>query len=74
MKFYLHYFKIIKISKIYLTEFEDNATPQNGLFPKLPTENFKMQSTYSHTDKVITYNGEYRSRERQCDVGKVEPN
>lgn len=47
-----------KISKIYLTEFEDNVIPQNGLILKLPTENFKMQSTYSNTDTVNTYNGE----------------
>ena len=48
-----------RISKMYITEFDEHDQPTNGKFIELPTQNFKVVSSYlTKSSKVKTYLGD----------------
>jgi dihydrofolate reductase/thymidylate synthase len=65
-----------KISKMYITEFDDNSEHAKGIFIKLPTENFKVVSSYvTKSSKVKTYLGDEKMMDmKHITYSRVFPN
>ena len=65
-----------RISKMYITEFDENHQPANGKFIELPTQNFKVVSSYlTKSSKVKTYLGDEKIMDmKHITYSRVFPN